>query len=48
MCAGAIIYLEKLRRPTVAMRIARSFGVYDPQALKASFGDVIEPPIQRR
>lgn len=43
MCAGAAIYLEKLRRPTVAMRIGRVTGLYMPESLQPHFGDVIDP-----
>ncbi|POZ80231.1 hypothetical protein [Burkholderia contaminans] len=43
MCAGAMIYLEKLGRPTVGMRLGRVFGIYDPERLKPAFGDVIDP-----
>lgn len=43
MCAGAMILLEKLGRPTVAMRIGRVLGEYDPARLQASFDTVIEP-----
>lgn len=43
MCVGAMIYLEKVGRPTVAMRMARAFGVYDPKLLLDSFGAVINP-----
>lgn len=43
MCAGAMIYLEKLGRPTVGMRMARIFGIYDPQNLEWAFSDVIDP-----
>jgi hypothetical protein len=43
MCAGAIIYLEKSRHPTVAMKLGRHFGMYDPAQLAASYPDVIDP-----
>ncbi|MDH0341983.1 hypothetical protein [Chromobacterium haemolyticum] len=43
MCAGAMIYLEKLGRPTVGMRLGRVFGLYSPERLKPCFDDVIEP-----
>lgn len=43
MCAGAMIYLEKIGRPTVGMRLGRAFGIYDPAALAPSFDEVIEP-----
>jgi hypothetical protein len=44
MCAGAMIYLEKLGRPTVAMRLGVQFGLYDPTRLDASRDDAIDPP----
>ena len=43
MCAGAMIYLEKLGRPTVMMRLGRLRGVYHPDQLKQQFESVIEP-----
>lgn len=43
MCAGAMIYLEKLGRPTVAMRIGRVLGMYSPDDLVQHFDAVIEP-----
>lgn len=46
MCAGAMIYLEKLGRPSVAMRLGRVWGIYDPERLKDSFEDVIDPAQQ--
>lgn len=44
MCAGAMIYLEKLGRPTVGMRLGRIMGLYSPDRLAASFDDIIDPP----
>lgn len=43
MCAGAMIYLEKLGRPTVGMRIGRIHGAYDPEKLLRHGDDVIAP-----
>ena len=43
MCAGAMIYLEKMGRPTVGMRLGRVFGLYDPDRLRPTFADVIDP-----
>ena len=43
MCAGAMIYLEKIGRPTVRMRIGRVFGAYSPDNLVPAFDDVIDP-----
>lgn len=43
MCAGAMIYLEKVGRPTVGMRLGRLYGLYDPERLKSSFEDIIDP-----
>ncbi|MCD5327887.1 hypothetical protein ACFFU8_09365 [Chromobacterium piscinae] len=46
-CAGAMIYLEKLGRPNVGMRLGRMFGLYDPDCLQSSFDDVIDPTERR-
>ncbi|RQQ47595.1 hypothetical protein [Burkholderia stagnalis] len=43
MCAGAMIYLEKIGRPTVGMRLGRVLGRYDPERLLPAFGDIIDP-----
>ncbi len=43
MCAGAMIYLEKLGRPTVAMRIGRVLRMYRPDILAPHFDAVIKP-----
>lgn len=43
MCAGAMIYLEKLGRPTVGMRLGRVLGMYSPDDLAPHFDAVIEP-----
>jgi hypothetical protein len=43
MCAGAIIYLEKMGRPTVGMRLGRVFGVYDPKVLAPHHDLVLDP-----
>lgn len=32
-CAGALILLEKIGRPSLVMRLAESLGLYDPKAL---------------
>lgn len=42
-CAGALIYLEKARKPTVAMRLGRAYGLYRPDEFKPHQGLVIEP-----
>jgi hypothetical protein len=44
MCAGAMIYLEKVGRPTVDMRLGRVVGLYSSERLKAHFSEVIDPP----
>lgn len=44
MCAGATIYLEKLARPTIGMRLAHLHGAYDPSKLKKHFACIMEPP----
>lgn len=43
MCAGAMIYLEKIGRPTVSMRIGRIYKLYHPNQLQSSFNLVIDP-----
>jgi hypothetical protein len=43
MCAGAAIYLEKLRRPTVAMRLGRVYSAHDPEKTRKHHADVISP-----
>jgi hypothetical protein len=43
MCAGAMIYLEKMGRPTVGMRVGRVLGMYSPDNLAPHFDAVIEP-----
>jgi hypothetical protein len=42
MCAGAMMYLEKLGRPTVGMRIGRILGSYDPSKLEKHHDHVID------
>ncbi len=42
-CAGALIYLEKAKRPSVWMRLAASTGIYDAQTMRASWDRIIEP-----
>lgn len=44
MCVGAMIYLEKVGRPTVPMRLAQSNGTYKPDALKSQHNEIIDPP----
>lgn len=44
MCAGAMIYLEKAGRPTVAMRLGSAVGLYDRRELEPAFDEVIDPP----
>ncbi|WP_232469878.1 hypothetical protein [Burkholderia ubonensis] len=48
MCAGAMIYLEKLGRPTVGMRLGRVLGLYDAGRLRPAFADVIDPRDKQR
>jgi len=43
MCAGAMIYLEKVGRPTVGMRLGQRFGMYRPAELTPYLAEVIEP-----
>lgn len=42
LCAGAMIYLEKLNRPSIMMRLGRSSNVYDVTKLKPHFDKVID------
>ena len=42
MCAGAMIYLEKVRRPTVAMRMGRFAGLYEPEVMRAQVDTVVD------
>ncbi|KWU26364.1 hypothetical protein [Burkholderia cenocepacia] len=44
MCAGAIVYLEKIGRPTVGMRLGHLIGDYDPTRMEEAFEEVIDPP----
>jgi hypothetical protein len=44
MCAGAVIYLEKLGRPNVPMRMGRMIGVYQPDKLMVHADLVIDVP----
>jgi hypothetical protein len=43
MCAGAMIYLEKVGRPNVPMRLGRAYRIYSPDVLAPHFDKVIEP-----
>lgn len=43
MCAGAMIYLEKLGRPTVGMRVGRVLRMYSPDDLTPHFEAVLDP-----
>ena len=44
MCAGAMIYLEMVGRPTVDMRLGHVVGLYSRDRLAAHFSEVIDPP----
>lgn len=43
MCAGAMIYLHKARRPTVLMRVGLHLQLYAVDDLEACFDLVIDP-----
>ena len=43
LCAGYIIYLEKLKRPSVTMRIGRVLNMYKQEVLKKHFAIIIDP-----
>jgi hypothetical protein len=45
MCAGAMIYLEKIGRPTVSMRLGRVVGIYSRDCLEEHFSQVVDPPL---
>jgi hypothetical protein len=47
MCAGAIIYLEKVRSPSVPMRLGHITGLYRPEEYMKSADCVIDP-IQKK
>jgi hypothetical protein len=47
MCAGAMIYLEKIGRPTVGMRLGSIVGIYSRDCLKAHFARIIDPPTSK-
>lgn len=42
-CVGALIYLEKVGRPNVAMRLGRAMGLYDDTALLSLYEQIIDP-----
>ena len=42
-CAGAVILLEKMGRPTQTMRIMEAIGGYDPEDFDLGFHLVIDP-----
>lgn len=44
ICAGAMIYLKKVGRPTVGMRLARLSGFYDRDQLTGRFDELIDSP----
>lgn len=48
MCAGAAIYLQKVGRPSVGMRLAQSMGILDAKGLEAQSSTVIEPLAESR
>lgn len=43
MCAGAAIYLQKVGRPSVPMRLALSMGILNTKDLTAQASMVIDP-----
>lgn len=45
MCAGAMIYLEKRGRPTVAMRLGQLLGRYKPETLLVHEAEIIDPEV---
>lgn len=45
MCVGAMIYLEKRGRPTVAMRLGQLWGCYKPQSLLEHENSIIDADV---
>lgn len=41
-CTGALIYLQKIGRPNVAMRLGAALGMFDPASLEAQYGVVLD------
>ena len=41
-CVGAMIYLLKIGRPSVSMRLAAAVGVLDYDVLRAQYDDTID------
>ncbi len=46
-CAGAMVALEKLGRPSVAQRVGAAVGVYDRQVLMSSAHLVVRPSLDQ-
>lgn len=43
-CAGAMVVLERMGRPSVAQRLGRALGYYDPEVLMQNAAVVVRPP----
>lgn len=41
-CTGALIYLQKIGRPNVAMRLGAALRMFDPASLEAQYGVVLD------
>ena len=46
ICAGALIYLEKIQHPILVMQLGRAYKVYDPEVLRPAFEQVIDTPYE--
>lgn len=42
-CAGAMAYLQKIRRPSLSMRMAYAIGIMKPEELEALSDEIIDP-----
>ena len=42
-CVGSMVYLLKLGRPSVSMRLAAAVGLLDFDQLREQYPDVIDP-----
>lgn len=42
MCAGAVVYLEKVGSPSVGMRLARLHGYYEPKDLLPYYDEFLD------
>ena len=43
-CVGALVYLEKIGRPNVRMRLGQAFGAYNPDKMMAECSHLVIDP----